>query len=243
MTDIEFSYCKVCKNRGIKYPLGVICKISQDKPQFKQDCMHYEFDNEEYQTLKNNCRKYYSGLNEKGNSLGRRVNINTITYEQTHISDRSQSKLGSRLPLSMEFKRSATHYLFSHIIPSLFFIIGIPYYFKNKMNDDIIKILVIVSVIFFIGIMIWAAKQVIFNKPKIILDNKGIRIDGKDLIIWRDVLMTQIKTKHEQFTHEYLCISQISTTQNIEVNIQNLNVMGWQLGHYIETYKMKYQKL
>ena len=221
----------------------MVCKISQQKPHFGQDCINYKFDNDEYQTLKNNKKAFYSGLNEQGNSFGRKVNSNTISYEQTHISERSKSKLGSKLPLILEIKRSTIHYLFYHIFPSLFFIVGIPYYLRKNMNDEFIKVLIIGSTTFFIGVIIWAAMKIKNNKPKMILNKKGIKIDEKELIIWRDVLMTQIKTKQEKFSHEYLCISQISKTKDIEVDIDKLNILGWQLGHYIEMYKRKYQQL
>lgn len=243
MTNSELSYCKVCENRKIKYPLGMVCNITQQKPKFEKGCLNYKLDKAEYMLLKNDKIAYYKGLNDKGNSFGRKINSNTISYEQTHISEKSNLKLTSKPPSVFEIKSSIHYYIYTCIIPSILCIIIFIHSIFSRTYNTQLTVFAVGFITLSVSMVIYGLIKINDNKPKIILNNKGIELEGRELINWQDVLMTQIKRQQGKYIYEYLIISQISTIKDKEFNISKLDILGWQLGHYIELYKKKYQNI
>lgn len=190
----RLTYCKVCKYRKRDEELGLICSLSSKVADFESICGEYEFDPNEFVSLKKNIEEIVKNKNEIAFKEGYDfLDPETIYYEtyfdpNTYIINDQEEVI---------LKRT----LFTRIITSVIFL-GIIIFIlnltiirptENKIGSMILGSLIIVFIIYI------AYRHFFQNVRKIKLDKNGIEIIYKVTYSyeWSEILDINVLTSRK----------------------------------------------
>ena len=242
MIDNRLSYCKVCKLNEFNTRIGTICGLTKQKPSFALNCQNYDYSESEHRKQINDIKSHLEKWTDSEDTAQNLINNRLIEYKV--IESLSNDKYNLRnIPLKFEIFESRFFYIWFWIIPSivssvlLFRQIINPYDYRLTTNTFGYSLIAI-----FIGTILYAFYKITINRsPVLRLDNKGICINQREDIEWRDIILCAIKSDKERgLSSDSLLIFRFSTHSETSVEIKRLTETSIRIAHLIRLYQRKY---
>jgi hypothetical protein len=235
----KISYCIVCKNKSHSPKTGVVCGLTNEKPNFEISCPDYKFTPSELNQLIDNKRKYLKIVQDETNNLKRRILMSNETYQETKYTP--SFKFNKMiLPDKIDILTNYVTKILSSIglfLLMLVLLLFDPYDYKLN-NPYFYSILILVSIVGSIVLFIQSRNR----KPKMIIDREGIWTKKTGFIHWQRIVLTTIKTKHDNPPVDHLVLFLSDDVIEKEIFIGKLHISQSDLENYIELFKKDYWK-
>ena len=228
--DRHLRFCLICKNRGWNLQTGVICGLTQNSPEFGEECSEYINDRAEFEKICSEKIKAY-GLAEKEKGFFKEfISDTNVKSRPTQFIAFVKPRAIAELPSEVRITKSKIKYALFSMVPIVLFLIALLEFFTNGMEPMLIGFMAVCLTGF--GWILFDFRN---NGNSFSINRRGITYDG-ELISWGVILGTIIR----ETENERHLILLVPTKKDIEINLNGLRGPVERIENAIELNKKIY---